>query len=163
MFSLQKQKKCDEVKRALARIADLTTPNLSMQGKFNRSEHRQNRTLPALLVPLKGGQPCSVDAVITTTKDISGQGVSVVLSQPYRERDVIVAFWLTELHDGRADSAPQFFGGETRQCTELGGGWWQLGIEIDRIVTEPEIVSKLMPSAARLISTHREIRLADGD
>ncbi len=86
-----------------------------------RWHHRANRSLPALLVPWEEGYPLAQDATYALTKDFSSQGIALVLPHPYRVENVVVGLYL---------DAPQFAVAKVRHNAALGGGFWQLGIQI---------------------------------
>ena len=77
------------------------------------------------------------------TKDFSDRGLALVLPQPFRAVDVVVGLWL---------GSPRFVLAEVRQNAALGGGFWQLGIEITELVDSGSpAIRPLAPLATRLI------------
>lgn len=144
MFSFATRKKQNEVQRLLRRAMDTTSPNRPPLDGELRGESRSNRTLPVLLVACVDGRPTAEERIIALTKDFSSRGVAVVLPQPFRAEHVLIAFWL--------EGHPEFVRGQVRQNVPLGGGYWQLGVELTErlsIATSPEL-GALLPLAARL-------------
>ncbi len=144
MFSFTTRKKHLEVHRLLRRAMDATTPNRPPIEGESRWEERSNRTIPVLLAPYAEGCPCLGEHAIALTKDLSSQGVAIVLPQPFRADEVVIGFWL--------ENRPEFLLGRVRQNAPLGGGYWQLGIELtERLDPSPNPATEsLLPLIARL-------------
>lgn len=144
MFSFTKRKKQVDVHQLLRRAMNATSPNRPPTQGDARWEDRSNRTIPVLLVPYTEGHPCAAEHTIALTKDLSSQGVAIVLPQPFRAEQVVIGFWL--------DARPEFVLGRIRQNVPLGGGYWQLGVELtERMGPTPcEATESLVPLAARL-------------
>jgi len=144
MFAFCTRKKYLEVHKLLRRAMDATSPySMPLMGE-SRVESRSNRTLPVLLVPCEGSKLVLQDHTIALTKNLSSQGVALVLPQPFRAQEVAIGFWL--------DDKPQFVMGRVRQMVPLGGGYWQLGVELtERVSPEDDVdVESLLPLMARL-------------
>ncbi|MEN6495314.1 MAG: hypothetical protein ABFD16_13625 [Thermoguttaceae bacterium] len=144
MFSFKTQKKQVGVHQLLRRAMNATSPNHPPTQGESRWEDRSNRTIPVLLAPYADGQPIGDEHTIALTKNLSSQGVALVLPQPFRAEQVLIGFWL--------DARPEFVLGHVRQNVPLGGGYWQLGVELTERTgpaTCPAIES-LVPLTARL-------------
>lgn len=144
MFSFDTRKRLCEVRGFLRQLVELTSPNLPpLEGDF-RSEARSNRALPALLTPWERGEPVVDESTYALTKDFSERGLSLVLHQPFKSTEVAVGLWL---------ESPRFVLGKIRQNVPLGGGYWQVGVELIECLDSSEHpqVQSLMPLAARLV------------
>ena len=151
MFSFDTRKRLGEVRDFLRQLVDLSSPNLPpLEGDF-RSQTRSNRVLPVLLSPWEHAQPVVDESTYAFTKDISDRGLSLVLGQPFKSFEVVVGLWL---------DSPRFVLGEVRQNVPLGGGFWQIGVELTGLldsVEHPQIQS-LMPLASRLVPSAKAAR-----
>ena len=144
MFSFRKRARQVDVHKLIRRLIDSSSPNLPPVQGNSRWEDRSNRTLPVLLIPIDDQQPQTDEAATAITKNLSGQGLALVLHQPFWAEGVLIGFW----HDGE----PEFVRGEIRQNAPLGGGFWQLGIELMERVTRAEMpgIESLLDLVARL-------------
>ena len=145
MFSFGKRKKQLEVHRLIRRAVDASSPNLPPSDGELRWENRSNRTIPVLLAPFEGGELSLREMTIALTKNLSGQGLALVLHQPFRAESVVVGFW----EEGEAE----FVLGEVRQNVPLGGGYWQVGLELTERICAADYpaLEALVPQAARLV------------
>jgi hypothetical protein len=137
MFSFDTRKRLCEVQSFVRQLVDLTTPGLPPDGGEFRTEGRSNRALPVLVTPWEDGQPVVDESTYAITKDFSDRGLSVVLQQPFKSVQVVVGLWL---------ESPRFSLAEVRQNASLGGGFWQLGLELTQLLNVAEF-----PQAQRLI------------
>ena len=151
MFDFKKRQKLLELQRVLRRIGDLTIPGLPPFDGESRTDSRQNRSIPALLVPWESGVPVLADAVYAMTKDLSDRGISIILPQPFRAAQVVIGFWPVTNSPSPLDREPCFFVGEVRQNVEIGGGFWQFGVCVTRILDERDQIARLAPHAAHLV------------
>jgi hypothetical protein len=153
MFSFTRQKREKQLRNFLARAIDLTNPLLPPTDGETRVFDRYNRTIPVLLTPWEKGGPVIGESATAVTKDLSSQGLSVILRQPYRCVDVVVGFWLTESQHLGAGTGPTFVAGEVRQNVQIGGGYWQLGISFNELleVSDRPELELLVPVAANLL------------
>lgn len=144
MFSFRKRSGQMEVHKLIRRLIDTSSPNMPPMSGNCRWEDRSNRTIPVVLVPLADGEPQLHEAATAVTKNLSSQGLALVLHQPFWAEGVLIGFW----HDGESE----FVRGEIRQNAPLGGGFWQLGIELNERLSAAEIPSAdwLMALTARL-------------
>ncbi len=144
LFSFDTRKRLSEVRSFLRQLVDLTSPNLPPTEGESRAEGRSNRTLPALLAPWDRDQAVVDESTYAVTKNISDRGLSLVLSQPLKSTEVVVGLWL---------DAPRYVLGQVRQNVPIGGGFWQVGVELTELldpVGQPQL-RRLDALAARLV------------
>jgi hypothetical protein len=127
MFSSADRKKQLDARRLICRLVDRTSPNLAPLEGESRVEARSNRTLPVVLAPLEDDRVLAEEAVFALTKDLTGQGLSLVLNHPFHAPQLVIGFW--------RETQPVFVLGSGRQNTPLGGGFWQLGIELREVLS----------------------------
>jgi len=97
-----------------------------------------------LLAPYDGVEVRVDELTHAVTKDVSSQGLALVLPQPFRAEQVVVGFW--------SESHTHFVSGQVRQNVPLGGGFWQLGVELTALLdlSEHPDIKRLVPLALRL-------------
>ena len=127
MVSLLDRQKQLEACRHIRRLVDRTAPNASPLAGNARVEPRSNRTLPVILAPSEGRCVLADEAVFAVTKDLTGQGLSLVLNHPFHAEEIVIGFW--------QEIDPEFIAGRVCQNAPLGGGFWQLGVELREVVT----------------------------
>lgn len=127
MFSFDRRKNQMEVHRVIRRVMDTSSPNLPPSVGDARWESRSNRTIPILLTPFEGGVALPTRSVFAVTKDLSSQGVAAIVDRPPDYESILVGI----LVDGEA----VFARAAVRQAAPLGGGFWQLGIELIELAT----------------------------
>jgi hypothetical protein len=144
MFSFDTRQRLCQVRDFLRQLVDLTSPNLPPLEGDSRSQARSNRALPALLTPWEHRQPVVDESTYAFTKDVSDRGLSLVLGQPFKSVEVVVGLWL---------DSPRFVLGEVRQNVPLGGGFWQIGVELTDLLdpAEDPQIQGLLPLATRLV------------
>lgn len=144
MFAFDTRKRLCEVRDFVRQLVDLTSPNLPPLEGEARTENRSNRALPALLVPWENGQPVVDESTYAITKDFSDRGLALVLQQPFKSVLVVVGLWL---------ESPRFALAEVRQNVPLGGGFWQIGVELTELLDSAKSpqVQSLLPLATRLV------------
>ena len=141
-------KSSPEVLKHLRRIVDLTVPNQSPGAINDRVETRSNRAIPALLCPWENGLPRADEHVFVVTKDLSSDGIGIVLPQPFRAHKVLLGFWLND----EVMDEPWLFLGTTQNLQKLGGGFWTLGVQLTEFLTknQQQKCASLAPLLARL-------------
>jgi hypothetical protein len=166
MYSFETRHKSTAVQSRIRRLLDLTIPNISHELRTERTEDRYNRLIPALLCAWERDQPVADSYAFVVTKDISSEGVGLVLSQPYRADEVLVAFCLP---DGVAEE-PWFFRGRAQSLRKVGAGFWTLGVQFieyagsgysGKFATLSSLVDQLRPSS-NLISPTAAIATETG-
>jgi hypothetical protein len=130
MFSFDDRKKQLDVQAFLRRAIDASTPNRPPVEGESRWDTRANRTFPLVMAPWVDGRLCAESAMTALSKNISSQGLTAILAAPIRAEQLVICFVL----EGQA----YYLLGEVRHRTPLGGGFWQLGIELTKLLTPAE-------------------------
>ena len=153
MFFFKENKDRSDLRAFVRRVTDLTSPNLPpLKGEL-RTLTRSNRTFPVLLTPWIRGAPNMEACVAALTKNFSDEGLALVLQQPFHAEEVVIGIWLECQSRFGLGRNPHFAMGAIRQSVSLGGGFWQVGIQLKRLVTtqdEPTLNS-LLPRLAHLV------------
>lgn len=144
MLWFQSRDKQLGINRVIRRLLNSSAPNrIPLRGE-SRWELRSNRTIPVLLVPYDDNELSANEMAYALTKNLSSQGLALVLHQPLRAEQVVVAIW--------SNAQAHFVSGKVRQSIALGGGFWQIGVEMMDLLLpadHPDLV-RLLPWAARL-------------
>lgn len=127
MFSFKKRNTQMEVHRVVRRVMDTSSPNRPPSEGDERWESRSNRTIPILLTPFEDGVALPTRSVFAVTKDLSSQGVAVIADHRPDYEAILVGILV--------DGEPVFARAAVRQAHPLGGGFWQLGIELLELAT----------------------------
>lgn len=156
MFSLESvnnKKTREELRSLLHRITDLTNPNLPpLDGEF-RTESRSNRSIPVLVVPWEDDRPLVDETTTALTKDFSDRGLALILHQPFHVEQVVVGFLLSRDSRELLGGEPRFLLGDVVQNVALGGGYWQLCLELSEVLTtsDNKSLASLVPYTAQLV------------
>ena len=142
MFSFSRRSAGTDVYKVMRRVIDTTTPNITPSDV--RTETRSHRTIAVLLAGYNAKTRSISDATWALTRDLSSQGVAVLVRQPFSLTEVVVVLGM--------DETPKFVRGEVRQTRSLGGGFLHLGIELTEVLDENRIpaLAELAPLAAHL-------------
>jgi hypothetical protein len=132
------------VRSFLRRLLDVTCPTLPPLEGERRNSERISRVLPIILMPWENGKPVVDEAAFAITKDFGDCSVAIVLQQPFRADKVVLGIWL---------EGPNYLQGVIEQNSPIGGGFWQLGITLERVlpVGDYPVLDKLSPMASRLV------------
>jgi len=70
--------------------------------------------------------------------------------------------WLCTPHIDQNEAQPLFFLGRVRQCSEIGAGYWQIGIELKEVLKSRKLLAELKPLARDLLpqSAQAEVAMA---
>ena len=131
MFSFDRGKKVVDVQSHVRRLLDLTVPTLTYGLSEIRGEDRSNRTIPALLCAWEKDRPLLESHLYVVTRDLSSHGMSLVMQQPFRAEEVLIAICL----DSEVMAEPWYFLGMSRGLRRIGGGFWTIGVELTEVVT----------------------------
>lgn len=160
MFNFNRDKKRIELGVYMRRVADLTSPNLAPLSGDYRTDGRCNRSMPVLIVPYLDAKLHLEEASFAVSKDICDHGLSLLTCQPYPLTTVILGLCLSGPHLGHAQAESFFLLGDVRQCSEIGGGYWQIGIELTEVVKSGSVATALTPIAKRLLPRHARAEAA---
>jgi hypothetical protein len=147
MLWFQPRDKHNEIHRVIRRLINASTPNrMPLEGE-SRWELRSNRTMPVLLVPYDHNELSVGELAYALTKNLSSQGLALVLHQPFRAEQLVVCIWSNE--------QAHFVAAKVRQSVPLGGGFWQIGVEASELLSPVQFpdLTRLLPWAARLDPT----------
>lgn len=110
-----------------------TDPSRVVDGR--RRTNRHGRTLPAVVFPSEDGLPLISEPVLTTTKDLSTGGASLLLQQEFPWSEFVITLPYQQM--------PVFVSSIVRHRTPLVFGFWQLGVQWLELV-EPTVENKLV-------------------
>jgi hypothetical protein len=118
------------VQTILLKLVNNHCPELGPAFENRRDETRAPVCVVTLVVPLDDGKPQLADHFPTVTKELSTTGVSIVLEQPRGLDELILAFrWEREM---------TFLKGTARHLSPMGAGFFQLGVELTKVVSAAE-------------------------
>ncbi|MBN2580296.1 MAG: hypothetical protein JXB10_15005 [Pirellulales bacterium] len=101
-------------------------PDLKALYEGPRADRRVNLTVVVGVVPLEKKKPQVEKAFTAVTKEFSGVGVGLVVQVPWKFEQAILCFrFEEEMYYARAT---------VRHLTFLGGGFYQLGFEMNEMV-----------------------------
>ncbi len=83
-----------------------------------------------LVVPVENGQPLLNETFAGVTKELSSTGLALILHEPKAPDEVLVGF--------RYEGEMHFASGTARHLNPMGGGFYQLGIELTEMVQTDE-------------------------
>ena len=159
MLWFGRERKRIELQVTIRRIVDLTMSDLTVRA--NRVEERYGRTLPVLLAPWEHDAPLVDQARFVVTKDISDHGMALIVPEPSEAVEVVVGMWIHthQLDVVRPEPDPVFMLANVRNCSDIGGGCWQLGLQLEEILKSGRVTAALRPLAQNLLpqSLHREL------
>jgi hypothetical protein len=146
MYSFSDNKKQLDVQAFLRRAIDSSTPNRPPVEGDSRWDSRANRTFPLILAPWVDGEARPDEAVTALTKNLSGQGMTAIIAAPLEAEQLVIGFAL--------EGQSYYLLGKVRHRTPLGGGFWQLGIELTHMITPAEepAIEEIQPMTEALLS-----------
>ena len=128
LFSKNKER---EVQTFILHLMNNHCPGLSvLDHEDSRRECRANLTLVVLVVPLQDGKPDALRAFPAVTKEFACSGVSLVLDQPLPLEEAYLIF--------REESRVTYVLARAKHLSPMGGGFFQLGMEMTEIVSEED-------------------------
>ena len=139
MFSFATRTEQNDVQRLIRRIMDASAfSQIHTEGE-SRVESRSNGTMSIVLTPCEQGSALLDKSVFAITKDWSSRGLSVITKDRQNSDSVVLGFLI--------ESRPYLLLGKVRTTIPIGGGFWQLGIELMellRLESSPGL-SELLP------------------
>lgn len=121
--------KRDQSRAVRSLVLNLVNTHCAESSRFRqdpRLESRVNLSIVVKVVPIENDQPCLGETFTTVTKDFVSTGVSVVLNERHSLDEVILAF--------HKKSEPMFVRAKARHLSEMGGGFYQLGLKLTEVV-----------------------------
>lgn len=114
------------VQSFILKMVNNNCPEMGALIEGPRLENRVNLTVVALVIPVEGKKPLTTKAFPAVTKEFSTSGLAVVLDQPRAMDEAIVGF--------RWDGEMTFVRAATKHLNPMGGGFYQLGLQMTEIV-----------------------------
>jgi hypothetical protein len=114
-----------EVGPKLRRLCNISTMR-GVGAAELRIHNRLSQVVPVLLCPIENQTAVSKEAFVVVAKDISDNGVALILQQPLRTPEAIVGFWIGPI---QADE-PWFFRAVAQRDQPIGGGFRVLGLKL---------------------------------
>jgi hypothetical protein len=144
MILFHKRKNTNEVQRLIRRAMDVSAPKMVLEDCEERADSRVMRAMPVILAPWEDDRPKIDEHTIALTKDLSSLGLAVVLPQPFRAEEVVIGLLI--------EDQPFYVRAWVRHNVPLGGGFWQLGLELAQRVTPGDYPALMLidPITARL-------------
>ncbi len=149
MVLARKKERQRDAKVLLNQIARMTDSELTPVQEESRQHIRKSRVFPVLLTPWETGDPAVADSVYGLTKDVSDRGLALVLQSPYRIEQALIGLVIPSPDDPDSCCKLHFVLGTVRQNVPLGGGYWQLGIELDELLQmddHPSLEQLVLPA-----------------
>ena len=117
----------------MRRVCDRTTPNLPVYDD-NRAESRYNRSIPILVCPTSAGVTLLDESLIGVTSNLSEHSIGLITHSPLNWLQGIAGIWLGP----KIMDAPRFFQVSIQATRQVGGGFWQAGIQLDDALNRRE-------------------------
>ena len=127
------RKKTIDVQSFILKIINNDCPDLKAGIEGPRAESRARLCVVVLIVPVENGEPLLDETFAGVTKELSSTGLALMLHEPKTPDGLIVGF--------RYDSKLHFIHGKARHLNPMGGGFYQLGIELTEMVETDEYPS----------------------
>lgn len=133
LFLRQSRTKLDLQKHILG-VINRTDSNLPKPDD-RRGDRRFLRAVPVVLAPWIESSPDPDEHAYAVTRDLSIGGMGLILQQPFKADEVVVAIRPTPLQSDEPLRAPQFFLGSISGNTAIGGGFWLVSVVLSETVT----------------------------
>ena len=122
----QARKKLLGVQNFVLKVINNNCPELKALFEGPRRDKRVNLTLPVLVIPLLNGKLQVGHAFNAVTRELSINGVGIVLDSPMALDEVILGF--------RLESDMTFVHATAKHLSPMGGGFYHLGLEMTEVV-----------------------------
>jgi hypothetical protein len=144
MYKFTERQKQADVEKFLRRLADRAASKWMSNRCERRNESRCGQSMPVYMARWDGASFSKEEATIALSRDVSSQGIAVVVVGPFQAKRVVMAFWV--------ESRPCFALGEVHNEAPMGGGYRRLGIELIELldVADHPSLQELIPLTARL-------------
>jgi hypothetical protein len=125
-----KDKRRREAEGCLTKIINNHSPVVGQSRVGDRGDWRQNVTLAVYVIPVHNKVLDVAAAFATVTKELSTNGLSVVLTRKLEVSQIVVAI--------KWGDTISYLRGEIRHQAPLGAGLWQCGVQVTETVASGE-------------------------
>ena len=126
MFLLQNRNKTLGVQNMVLKIINNNCPELKALIEGPRRDKRVNLSLVVLIVPLEDGELQVDNAFYAVTRELSSNGVGIILSQQRALDEVVLGF--------RLQGEMPFVCATAKHLNAMGNGFYHLGLEMTETV-----------------------------
>ena len=123
---LFRENKESRVKSFVVKLVNNNCPELQAMIEGPRRDSRVNLTVVVMIIPLEGKNLRVGGAFTAVTKEFSATGVAVVIDHPCGMDKAVLGF--------RFEGEITYFRAKARHLSPIGGGFYQLGFELEEIV-----------------------------
>lgn len=124
------RRKEQEVQSFIIKVVNNNCSELEALIDGPRLEGRVRLSIVVLIIPMEGGQPAVHRTFAAVSKEFSSTGISLILEGAQAPDDMIVGF--------RWEGAMTFVRAEARHLSPMGAGFYQLGLQLIRVVRPAE-------------------------
>ncbi|GIW90362.1 MAG: hypothetical protein KatS3mg109_0794 [Pirellulaceae bacterium] len=133
-------------------VADITNPEADAEALRARKAPRFPRSFPVLLVPIEGQQPVWDQSLFGLSQDLSMHGMGLIVSRRLTHNQVVLGIWPTNELLTAASSQPGFIFAQVRSQTEIGAGFFRLGLRFTGMLSDDDPgYSRLLELAKALL------------
>lgn len=125
MFFLQTRKKTLSVQSFVLKLINNNCPELKALIEGPRLDKRVNLSLVVLVVPLEDWKLQVGKAFYAVTRELSSNGVGIILSQQHALDEVVLGF--------RLENEMTFVHATAKHLNVMGNGFYYLGLEMTEI------------------------------
>ena len=118
------------VQSEILKLVNNNCPSLQAMTEGPRLEQRVNLTIPAMVVPLQGGELAPLDAETLVTKEFSSNGVSVVVDHPHMPKEAVFIF--------KIGCKASFILAEMKHLDPMGAGFYQCGFQLIKVLVNAD-------------------------
>ncbi len=115
-----------DVQGLVLKIVNNNCPELKCLADGPRLDNRVNLTVVVLVIPVVNKKLCLGQAFTAVTKEFSNTGVAIVLDEPLPLEEAVLGF--------RFEGDMSFVHGKVKHLNPMGGGFYQMGFQLDRMV-----------------------------
>jgi hypothetical protein len=134
MLFLRQSRTKQELQKHILGVINRTDSSLPKLDD-RRGDRRFLRAVPVVLAPWTRSRPEPEEHAYAVTRDMSLGGMGLILQQPFKADDVVVAIRPTPLQSDEPLRSPQFFVGSVHNNTAIGGGFWLVSVVLAETVT----------------------------
>jgi hypothetical protein len=122
----QSKNKQRGVQNFVIKVINNNCPEMKALFEGPRRDKRVNLTLAVLVIPLLNGKLQSGQAFNAVTRELSINGVGIVLDGPMALDDVIMGF--------RMETDLTFVQATAKHLSPMGGGFYHMGLEMTEVI-----------------------------